>query len=211
MQSLKSEPFSTLIPLLPVDQHAVRVKASNWEEHFSTSKLDAEFKVIFGGAKEIRLTREAIHNRSSEEDRRKCIEILLWGYPSGMRGNHHLDYLESIDRAALRSHEIDLTAYTLAAIGERRGLTLFGPADPAARAGVIPFALRGVHPHDVAEVLDGEGVAVRGGHHLCQPLLAHLGQSAVVRASLGLYYGRDDIDRLAEGLERVAAIFGHDR
>lgn len=96
MPSLKSEPFSRLIPLLPVDQHAVRVKASNWEEHFSTFSLDAEFAAIFGGAKEIRLTREDIRNRGPDDNSRKCLEIMLWGYPSGMRGNHHLDYLENI-------------------------------------------------------------------------------------------------------------------
>jgi hypothetical protein len=94
MQSLKSEPFSKLIPLLPVDEHAVRVKASNWEDHFAASGLEDKFQEIFGTSKEVRLTRKDI--RDQVDERRKCLEILLWGYPSGMRGNHHLDYLGNI-------------------------------------------------------------------------------------------------------------------
>lgn len=103
MQSLKSEPFSTLIPLLPIEQHAVRVKAANWEKHFSASRLGAEFKAIFEGAKEIRLSRGTIRNRKPGQYRRKCIEILLWGYPSGMRGNRHLDYLANIEEISKRA------------------------------------------------------------------------------------------------------------
>ena len=121
-----------------------------------------------------------------------------------------LDYLQGFDGEALRGQEIALTGYALERLGERSGLRLYGPSDPAQRAGAIPFSVEGVHPHDVAEVLDGIGVAVRGGHHCCQPLMAHLGVPAVVRASLGLYNDTSDIDRLAEGLDRVAGIFRHD-
>ena len=122
-----------------------------------------------------------------------------------------LDYLDGFDREMLRRHEIELTGYALKVLGKRADLTLYGPADPAGRAGVIPFSVGGVHPHDVVEVLDGQGVAVRGGHHCCQPLMEHLGERGVVRVSLALYNERQDIDQLAHGLDRVAAIFRNDR
>ena len=95
-----------------------------------------------------------------------------------------LDYMEGFGRDLLRRHEIELTEYALKALGEVGGVTLYGPADATARAGSISFSMRGIHPHDVAQVLDSEGVAVRGGHHCCQLLMRQLDERAVVRASL---------------------------
>src|SRR6185295_1579477 len=85
------------------------------------------------------------------------------------------------------------------------GLRLFGAA--AAQAGVLSFALEGVHPHDVGTVLDREGVAIRAGHHCCQPLMERLGVPATARASLALYNTRGDIDRLSGALETARRLF----
>jgi cysteine desulfurase / selenocysteine lyase len=82
---------------------------------------------------------------------------------------------------------------------------LFGPADSA---GIVSFALEGVHPHDVGTILDESRVAIRAGHHCAQPLMRHLGVDATARASFGVYNGRSDIEALIRGIERVTRIFG---
>jgi cysteine desulfurase/selenocysteine lyase len=100
-----------------------------------------------------------------------------------------------------------LTAYALAALTDIPGIRLFGPP-PERRAGIVSFAFDDVHPHDVAQVLDWEGVAVRAGHHCCQPLMARLGVAATTRASFYLYTIPEEIDRLVQGLHRVRKVFG---
>jgi len=120
-----------------------------------------------------------------------------------------LDYVDDLDRTRLHQEESELAAYALASLADIPGLRLYGPMDVTARVGVFSFALSGVHPHDVAEVLDAHGVAVRGGHHCCQPLMTALGETAVVRASLAAYNEREDIDQLVGGLREVSGIFGH--
>jgi cysteine desulfurase/selenocysteine lyase len=84
---------------------------------------------------------------------------------------------------------------------------MFGPTDPAQRVAVFSFTLDGVHPHDVATVLDAEGIAVRAGHHCTQPLMRRLGVPATTRASLYLYNSTDEIDRLADGLAAARRLF----
>jgi cysteine desulfurase/selenocysteine lyase len=96
-------------------------------------------------------------------------------------------------------------AYALERLQGVRGLTLYGPREPSERSGVISFTLEGTHPHDVAEVLDTQGVAVRAGHHCCQPLMRRLGITATVRASLGMYSTAGDVDQLVAGLDHVRA------
>jgi cysteine desulfurase/selenocysteine lyase len=115
-------------------------------------------------------------------------------------------YLGSHDAAALAAHERDLVAYALERLAEVPGLTLAGA--PRERVGAISFMIDGVHPHDVAQVLAGEGVAVRAGHHCAQPLMERLGVPATTRASFGLYNTRADADALVAGLRRVRALFG---
>jgi cysteine desulfurase / selenocysteine lyase len=85
---------------------------------------------------------------------------------------------------------------------------VFGPRESAERTAVFSFRLDGVHPHDVATIVDAEGVAVRAGHHCCQPLMRRLGVPATTRASCYLYNTTDEIDRLAEALVRARDIFG---
>jgi cysteine desulfurase/selenocysteine lyase len=118
------------------------------------------------------------------------------------------DYLDGIGHDALWSHEQELTRYGLERLGGMTGVTLFGPHDAAQRTAVFSFALDGVHPHDVATIVDAEGVAVRAGHHCCQPLMRRLGVPATTRASCYLYNTTDEIDALVSALGRAREVFG---
>jgi cysteine desulfurase / selenocysteine lyase len=116
-------------------------------------------------------------------------------------------FLESLGRAAVRDHERDLVEYGLERLTAINGLRLFGPLDPDDRIAVFSFALAGVHPHDVATILDAEGIAVRAGHHCTQPLMRRLAVPATTRASCYVYNTREDIDRLVVGLDKAHRIF----
>ena len=118
-----------------------------------------------------------------------------------------VDYLNDVGLAAIERHEHELVAYALERLQEVPGIVLYGPA-PERRAGIASFNLDGIHPHDVAQVLDWEGVAIRAGHHCCQPLMQRLGVAATNRASFYLYTESEEIDRLTEGLLRVRKVFG---
>ena len=108
---------------------------------------------------------------------------------------------------AIEEHERELLVYALERLAEIPGLTAYGPA-PERRAGIVSVNVDGVHPHDVAQVLDFEGVAIRAGHHCCQPLMAKLGVAATNRASFYLYTIPEEIDRLAEGLQKARKLLG---
>ncbi|HKJ92991.1 MAG TPA: aminotransferase class V-fold PLP-dependent enzyme, partial [Longimicrobiales bacterium] len=116
-------------------------------------------------------------------------------------------FLDDVGRDAIRAHEHALTEHGLERLGAAPGVRLFGPTSPEARTAVFSFELEGVHPHDVATVLDAEGVAVRAGHHCTQPLMRRLGVPATTRASCYLYNTVEEIDRLADALERARGIF----
>jgi cysteine desulfurase/selenocysteine lyase len=117
-----------------------------------------------------------------------------------------LDYVTGVGHPAIERHEHELTEYALGRLAEVPGLTLYGP--PAdRRVGIVSFTLDGVHPHDVAQVVDSEGVAVRAGHHCNQPLMAKLGVTATTRASFYLYTLPDEIDRLVDGLHKARKLF----
>lgn len=117
-----------------------------------------------------------------------------------------VDYLQAVGIESIHAYEAELTEYVLERLSEMPGLTLYGP--PAAgRGGVAAFTLKGVHAHDVAQVLDGSGVAVRAGMHCTMPLHARLGVSATARASFYLYNTAAEIDVLVAGLERVNNMF----
>lgn len=118
-----------------------------------------------------------------------------------------VDYLSQIGMEAIHQAEQQLTAYALEQLQAIKGLTTYGPA-VAERGGVISFNLDGVHAHDVAAVLDQQGVAVRAGHHCCQPLMNILGAPATARASFYLYTTPEEIDQLVDALEKCKAIFG---
>jgi cysteine desulfurase/selenocysteine lyase len=117
------------------------------------------------------------------------------------------DYLSAIGPGALHAHEQQLIAHAHRVLGAVPGVRIFGPADPAERIAVFSFELAGVHPHDVATILDGEAVAVRAGHHCAQLLMRCLRVPATTRASAYIYNTPEDFDRLAEALEVTRAVF----
>lgn len=119
-----------------------------------------------------------------------------------------IEYLETLGWEAIIAHERDLGEYLLPRLLEVPGLHLLGPTDMEDRGGVFSFWLEAAHPHDVAQVLDHYGVAVRAGHHCAQPLHRRYGYPASTRASLYLYNTREDLDRLLDALYRVVEMFG---
>ena len=116
-----------------------------------------------------------------------------------------IEYLTAIGVDRIAAHEHDLLAYGTEALSHVPGVRLTGTA--AEKAGILSFVLDGVHPHDIGTILDREGVAIRTGHHCCQPLMHRLGVPATARASLALYNTRDDIDALAGALHKVREVF----
>ena len=118
-----------------------------------------------------------------------------------------IDYLQSIGMEHIEQHEQEIISYALEALNEIEGLRVIGPP-PANKGAVAAFAMDGIHPHDVAQILDSEGVAVRAGHHCAMPLQAKYGLPATTRASFYLYNTRDEVDILVKGLEKVKKIFG---
>ena len=116
-------------------------------------------------------------------------------------------WLDGIGLGAVHAAELELTAHAIERLGEVPGLRLFGPPAGPDRGGILSFQLEGVHPHDVSEILDRHGVAVRAGHHCAQPLMERLGVPATTRASLAVYNTDEEIDRLVAGLLDARAIF----
>ncbi|MEX0850732.1 MAG: cysteine desulfurase [Gaiellaceae bacterium] len=118
-----------------------------------------------------------------------------------------IDYLNAIGFGAIEQYEHELTAYALGRLAELPWIELYGP--PAdRRAGIVSFNVTGIHPHDVAQMLDFDGVAIRAGHHCCQPLMRKLGVAATNRASFYLYTIPEEIDRLVDGLHKVKKALG---
>jgi cysteine desulfurase/selenocysteine lyase len=116
-----------------------------------------------------------------------------------------VDFLTASGLAAIHAHEARLVALAREQLGRINAVRLFGPADSA---GIVSFALEGVHPHDLGTILDEEKVAIRAGHHCAQPLMEHLGVPATARASFGIYSDESDVAALVRGIERTLRIFG---
>jgi cysteine desulfurase/selenocysteine lyase len=121
-----------------------------------------------------------------------------------------VDYLNALGMHNVRRHEIELTTYAFKRLSQVEGLRIYGPHDPTARGGVVAFTLGDIHPHDIASVLDHEGIAIRAGHHCAMPLHQKLGLSATARASFYVYTRPSEIDRLAEALDKVRKLFAGD-
>ena len=118
-----------------------------------------------------------------------------------------VDYLEKIGMPAVRRHEEEITLSCIARLKEIDGLTLYGPMDPAIRGAAISFNIDGLHPHDLGQILDEEGVAIRAGHHCCKPLLRKLGLVATARASFYLYNTEEEINSLVKALHKAKEVF----
>ncbi|MFI5933537.1 cysteine desulfurase [Actinoplanes sp. NPDC051494] len=118
-----------------------------------------------------------------------------------------VDYLTALGMDNVHRHEQEITAYALKALADVPGVRIFGPATPEGRGGTVSFAVDGVHPHDVGQILDDLGVEVRVGHHCARPVCTRFGVPAMTRASFYLYTTTDEIDALVRGLEQVRKVF----
>jgi len=117
-----------------------------------------------------------------------------------------IDYLEGVGMEKIEEHDRSLAEYAMDELNRIDGVTVYGPKQ---RMGLVTFNLEGIHPHDVATVLDAEGIAVRAGHHCCQPLMKWLQVPATVRASFHIYNDEEDVDRLVKGLKKTKEYFQH--
>ena len=117
-----------------------------------------------------------------------------------------VDYLSGLGMDAVRAHELDITEYAYEALSDIDGLTVYGPP-PSRRAGVISFALEGIHPHDLATIADRDQVCLRAGHHCAMPLMTRLGVAATARASFYVYTQKDEVDRLVGSIQEAQRIF----
>jgi cysteine desulfurase/selenocysteine lyase len=118
-----------------------------------------------------------------------------------------VDFLSGIGMDAVWEHSRDVVGYAVERLREVPGLTLYGPSDVEHRGSVAAFAIEGVHPHDVAEIIGREGVCVRAGHHCAQPLMRRLGVSATSRASFAVHSTHEEVDRLIDALGTVRDVF----
>jgi len=118
------------------------------------------------------------------------------------------DFIDELGFDAIAEHGRDVMSYAMERLSDIDHIRIFGPTDLAERSGVVSFVMGDAHPHDISTILDSEGIAIRAGHHCAQLVMQHFGVSATARASFYLYNSRDDVDRLAEGLELVQGIFG---
>ena len=121
-----------------------------------------------------------------------------------------VDYLSAIGMESIRTHEVAITRYALDALAAIPDLKVYGPTDTDARGGAVSFTLADIHPHDIATILDQEGVAIRAGHHCAKPLMETIGVPATARASFYLYNTTDDVDALVAGLHRAREVFDVD-
>ena len=119
-----------------------------------------------------------------------------------------IDYVTAIGMDAITEHEHQLTEYALAGLGEIDGLRIIGPRTALDRGATISFALKGIHPHDVAQLLDEKGIAVRAGHHCARPVCVRYGVPATTRASFAMYTTFDEVDALVSGIRSVQKMFG---
>jgi cysteine desulfurase/selenocysteine lyase len=203
------------VPQLPVDVGAIGADFYAWTGHKALGPtgigllhgrrelLESMRPFIAGG----HMIKTVNFDRSTWND-------LPWKYEAGTSQIAEavglgvaIDYLGDLGMEAVREHERALTAYALERLAELDGVQVPGPPDADRRGGVISFAVEGMHPHDVAELLDRDNVCVRAGHHCAQPLMRALGVPATARASFGPYNETEDVDALIEALVRARSVF----
>jgi len=118
-----------------------------------------------------------------------------------------VDYLTQFGMDAVRAHERTLVGYAMEKLQDVPGITVYGPRDPEVHGGAISFTLPDIHPHDLATLVDREGIAVRAGHHCTQPLMDRLGVAATTRASFYVYNRPDEVDQLVDGIQKAQKVF----
>lgn len=129
---------------------------------------------------------------------------------SGAVGLHAaLDYIDTVGVDNIHSFEKKLTAYAYSKLSDMKGISIYGPAGTEDRGSLLTFNIDGVHPHDVASILDHHGVAIRAGHHCCQPLMKHLDLQSTCRVSFAVYNTLEEVDRFVDALDKVREVFGY--
>ncbi|TYU46859.1 cysteine desulfurase [Listeria monocytogenes] len=119
-----------------------------------------------------------------------------------------IDYLAEVGLANIHAHEQALASYAIEEMSKIEGITIYGPKDASKRCGLVTFNLEGAHPHDIATILDEDGIAIRAGHHCAQPLMKWLDVSSTARASFYIYNTKEEIDALIDGLKLTKEYFG---
>jgi cysteine desulfurase/selenocysteine lyase len=203
------------VPHLPVDVQALDCDFLAFSGHkmcgptgigvlYGKRELLEEMPPFLGGGDMIR----EVHLRRSTWNE------LPWKFEAGTPAiaqaiglGFAVDYLSELNMAGIHQHEQDLVTYALDTLSEVDNLTLYGPAAER-RGGVVTFNIAGIHPHDIATILDSEGVAVRAGHHCAQPLMQRYSVPAMTRASFYIYNTPQEVDVLLRGLEKAKSIFG---
>lgn len=120
-----------------------------------------------------------------------------------------IDYLSKLGMANVRAHEIELSTYAMKKFSDLPGVTLYGPRDPQLKGGVVSFNMEGIHPHDLGQIVNEDGVAIRVGHHCCQPLMRQMDVMGTARASFYVYTSTEEIDLLVDALQKAQRVFGH--
>ncbi|HUG87513.1 MAG TPA: cysteine desulfurase [Actinomycetota bacterium] len=205
-----------LVPHAPVDVQAIGCDFLTISGHkmlgptasgglYATTEVMEEMDVFLGGGEMIE---EVLKDEATYKSPPYKFEAGTMNISQEVGLGAAVDYLEGLGMEAVHAHEVELTSYALERLEELGGIRVFGPTDATERGGAISFWVEGSHPHDVATILDEEGVCIRAGHHCAQVLMRRLEVPATARASFNVYTTREDVDRLVEGLEKVKAVFG---
>jgi cysteine desulfurase / selenocysteine lyase len=205
---------SQAVPQMPVDLSEVDADFYAWTGH---KALGPTIGLLHGRRELLSAMRPFLgggHMISRVERERSTWNELPYKFEAGTSAATEavglgaaVEYLDAVGMERVRAHERDLTAYALERLPEVEGIQLFGPPELDHRGGVVAFAIDGIHPHDIAELCDREGVCVRAGHHCAQPLMRCLGVGATARASFHVYNSRDEVDRLVDALGKAREVF----
>jgi len=203
------------VPHMPVDVHEIGCDFLAFSGHkmlgptgigvlYGKRELLEKMNPFLGGGDMIR----EVHLREASWD------DLPWKFEAGTSNvagaiglGAAVDYLNKIGMKNVREHEKELTKYALDKIVEIKGIRIYGPKDINVRGGVISFNLGDIHPHDLASILDDEGIAIRAGHHCAQPLMERLGVNGTARASFYIYNTEGEVDSLVNSLEKARKVF----
>jgi cysteine desulfurase / selenocysteine lyase len=207
---------SQAVPQLPVDIASIGCDFYAWTGHKALGPTG--IGILHGRRELLQGMRPFLgggHMISTVGEQESTWNELPWKFEAGTSPiaeavglDAAIAYLRGIGMDTVRAHEAELTGYALERLPEVPGLTVFGPTDLDKRGGAISFAVDGLHPHDVAELLGRENVCIRAGHHCAQPLMRHLGVPATARASFHVYNGREDVDKLIDALHSARKVFG---